>query len=262
MIAKPMIVANWKMQVDIDASMTMARALVEVYVANRQAYSLVLCPSFVNIPGVSKALLHTEIGLGAQDVGSINRGARTGDVSVLDLHTLGCAYCIVGHSERRLYHGEIDEQVHEKVLTCVRLGIVPVVCVGETRNERSEQKTQAVVTRQLRAALSDVPMGPKTRILIAYEPVWSISPGTPAVPEQVEEVFVLIRNEVRESAIPAPLVKVLYGGSVNSSTVSGFMNYTSADGFLVGSESQEPARFISLLNTITLIQRRVESQTR
>ncbi len=245
---KPVIVANWKMQLSVESSVALSRALVPVVAGAGDEFSLVLCPSFVSIPGVAKEIQHTAIGLGSQDVSAFNRGARTGEVSVLDLHTLGCSYCLIGHSERRSYHRETNDDVHSKIITCVRAGLTPIVCVGETAAERNQGTSQSVVLTQVKAALADIPLGPSTQILIAYEPLWAIGTGVPAEPDQIEAQFATIRNELDDAGIPRSAVTLLYGGSVSSSSVGRFLASTSAQGFLVGGESQEEHRFISLLN--------------
>lgn len=246
---KPVIVANWKMQLSVESSTDLARSLVPVVAGRGDLFSLVVCPSFVSIPSVAAVVQHTEIGLAAQDVSSLNRGARTGEVSVVDLQTLGCSHCLIGHSERRTYHGETNDNVHDKVVACVRAGLTPIVCVGETGSERNQGKSHAVVMSQITTALTKVPLGPSTQVFIAYEPIWAIGTGVPAEPDQIESQFVTIRNELDEIGVPRSMVKVLYGGSVSSSSVGRFLHSTSAEGFLIGGESQEEKRFIALLET-------------
>lgn len=249
-MTQPLMIANWKMQVDAPTSVALARSLVPVAAASDDVYQLVVCPSFVSIPGVAHELAHSRIALGAQDVGGVNRGARTGDVSVLDLLSFGCSFSIIGHSERRNIHRETDQDVKEKMLTCVRAGITPILCVGETMSERRLGQTQLVVHRQIQTALAQLPLGPRTRVVVAYEPVWSISPGTPATSQQIEEVFAMIRNELRELAFPEYQCEIVYGGSVSGSTIRDLLEQTSAQGFLIGSESQEEHRFQAFLMNV------------
>jgi len=249
---KPMIVANWKMQVSVESSVSLSRALVPIVASGGDAFSLVLCPSFVSIPAVAREIRNAEIGLGAQDVSAFVRGARTGEVSALDLQALGCSYCLVGHSERRIHHGETNDAVRAKVIACVRTGLTPIVCVGETADERNQGRSHSVVMTQVKTAFSDIPFGPSTRIVVAYEPVWAIGTGVPAEPDQIEGQFAVIRNELEELEIPKSSATVLYGGSVRSSSAKRFLQTTSAEGFLVGGESQEEQRFVAFLRSFQI----------
>lgn len=202
----------------------------------------VVCPSFTHIDAVGGAVRGSSVVLGAQDAYFEPSGAFTSAVGVEQLKELGVAYALAGHSERRRYFGETDDMVNKKVKALYAAGIQPVVCVGETEEERATGKTEARVSAQVRAALQDVHAG---RVIIAYEPVWAIGTGkTPSV-EDAQSVHQLIKKIIKESQRVE--CSVLYGGSVTPENMKTFWAAQDVDGVLVGGASARKETLTSLL---------------
>ncbi len=197
---------------------------------------LILCPSFTELASLS-AFGSTHIRCGAQNCGAYERGAYTGDVSVLSLKELGCAYCLVGHSERRRYHGETDALIAQKAALLIKHGIEPVICIGESLEERNNGATLEVLERQLLFIGELMKKNGYTKISIAYEPVWSI--GTEQVPRahEISGIFSWIRSFISKHVEQSTIV-LLYGGSVNERTIKD-LGLSMADGFLLGKASLE-----------------------
>lgn len=233
----PFLIGNWKMKLSVKESIALARGLAGANVLNFSG-TVVVCPSFTALAGVKEALGSTNIFLGAQDVGLEERGAETGAVSVLQLVDLGCKYVIVGHSERRYFFGETDEQVQAKVAVLLKHDVVPIVCVGETAKERATGETEAVLRRQVKAAMQAVE---DEDIIIAYEPVWAISPNPPAVASEVLPMLDIIRS------VAGADNTVIYGGSVSADNIREYVGENAYAGALVGSESLQADTFLAML---------------
>ena len=248
---RPLIAGNWKMNLDHLQSIAFVQKLAWSLKDAKHDFSgveTVVFPPFTDLRSVQTLIDAERFGLafGAQDLSPKDSGAYTGDISGAFLKALDCTYVLIGHSERRQGHGETDEIVNAKVLAAVKHGLIPVICVGETEEELEQHGTSAVPVRQTKASLTGVPAG--TPVVIAYEPVWAIGTGKIATPETAQEVGSAIRAAVAEalSADDAAATRVLYGGSVKSGNIAGFMRKPDVDGALVGGASLDPTEFAGI----------------
>jgi triosephosphate isomerase len=214
---------------------------------------VVLFPSFPLLPAVAAALAGSEVALGAQDLHPADRGAHTGDVSGAQIRDAGCRWVLCGHSERRRDHAESDELIARKVAAAARHGLAPLLCVGETREQREAGETLAVLVRQLRSGLSSLPPPAtpaaveRVGLVIAYEPVWAIGTGLTASPETAQEVHEFLRAEAAGLAGEGAAVTLLYGGSVTPANAAGLIAQPDVDGFLVGGASLDPRQFLAII---------------
>jgi triosephosphate isomerase len=239
---KPLMAGNWKMTLDHRAS----NALVQKIAASLTpddyaAVEVALIPSFTSIRTVQTAIEGDQLPLvwGAQDISTEDKGARTGEVSGPMLAALGCTYAVVGHSERRQYHGEDDAVVNAKVKAAFRHGLVPILCVGELLEIRKAGQHVDVTLGQLDGALAELPAAQAATIVVAYEPVWAIGTGEVASPEDAQQMCGAIRARLAElyDQDLADGVRILYGGSVKAGNAPGIMAQPDVDGGLVGGAS-------------------------
>jgi triosephosphate isomerase len=210
---------------------------------------VLLFPSFPLLPVVARELAGSEVALGAQDLHPAERGAHTGDVSAPQLVDAGCRWVLCGHSERRRDHAESDELVAQKVAAAARHGLVPLLCVGETREQREAGATFDVLARQVRSGLSSHPGAP-VPLVVAYEPVWAIGTGLTASPETAQEAHRFLRAEVGKAGgagTGLEPVTLLYGGSVTPANAAGLIAQPDVDGFLVGGASLDPVQFLAII---------------
>lgn len=208
------------------------------------AADVVVCPPFVYLAEAGQLLRGNAILLGAQDVCAEDIGAHTGEVSASMLADVGCRFVIVGHSERRALYGEDDALVARKFAAVLRQGLVPILCVGESLEERERSATHEVVTRQLAAVLGIAGIAGFGAAVVAYEPVWAIGTGRTATPEQAQEVHALIRGRIAEKdATIAASLRVLYGGSVKASNAAELFAKPDVDGGLIGGASLKADEF-------------------
>ncbi len=238
-----LIAANWKMHLLRGEAAAFCRALRDGLPG--AGPRIVIFPSFPLLPTVAEALAGSGVEVGGQDLHPEDKGAHTGDVSGAQLADAGCAWALCGHSERRRDHGEGDDLVARKAAAAVRHGLTPMICVGETREERHAGQTLEVLERQLRAALASAP----ERFALAYEPVWAIGTGDTATPEIAQEAHQFLRHlltEVRGEEAAAAL-SILYGGSATPDNVAGLIAQPDIDGFLVGGASLDPGKFLSII---------------
>jgi len=212
---------------------------------------VVLFPSYPLLPAVAAALAGSAVTLGAQDLHPADRGAHTGDVSGPQILDAGCRWVLCGHSERRRDHGESDELIARKVAAAIRHGLAPLLCVGETREQREAGETLAVLERQLRSGLSSLPSrspaGERADLVIAYEPVWAIGTGLTASPETAQEAHQFLRAAAAELAGEDAAVTLLYGGSATPANAAGLIAQPDVDGFLVGGASLDPRQFLAII---------------
>jgi triosephosphate isomerase (TIM) len=212
---------------------------------------VVLFPSYPLLPAVAAALAGSAVTLGAQDLHPADRGAHTGDVSGPQILDAGCRWVLCGHSERRRDHGESDELIARKVAAALRHGLAPLLCVGETREQREAGETLAVLERQLRSGLSSLPSrspaGARADLVIAYEPVWAIGTGLTASPETAQEAHRFLRAAAAELAGADAAVTLLYGGSATPANAPGLIAQPDVDGFLVGGASLDPRQFLAII---------------
>jgi triosephosphate isomerase len=206
-----------------------------------------VCPTAIFIPEAQQRLSGTEVAWGGQDLSTETSGAYTGEVAASMLNDFACKYVIVGHSERRTYHNESDELVAKKFATARAAGLAPILCVGETLEERESGVTNEVVARQLNAVIELEGVAALADGVIAYEPVWAIGTGKTATPEQAQEVHAFIRSLVAEkSAEVAEGVRILYGGSMKPGNAKELIDKADIDGGLIGGASLTPEDFLGI----------------
>ena len=240
----PLIAGNWKMNGSLASNAALLDG-IRAGVAGLKA-ELAVCVPAPYLAQVQSALTGSGVNWGAQDVSVHDSGAYTGEVSAAMLGDFACRYVIVGHSERRSYHGETDELVAQKAVRALASGLVPVVCVGETLQEREQGATDAVVTRQLKPVLSAVGAD-LAKIVVAYEPVWAIGTGKTATPGMAQQVHELIRATLAQAdASAAAQVRILYGGSMKPDNAGELLAQADIDGGLIGGASLKAADFLAI----------------
>jgi triosephosphate isomerase len=242
------IAGNWKMNKTTSDAIELSNGLKrELY--KIEDVTIVLCPPFTALDEVAEIVAESNIGLGAQNMHWEDAGAFTGEVSPLMLKDLGCAYVILGHSERRQYFHETNETINKKTKTALRHSLTPIVCVGETLQEREAGKTFDIIKDHVTNSLAGLTAEDMDRVVVAYEPVWAIGTGQTATPEQAQEVHAYIRSLLTASFGPevAERVIILYGGSVKPGNTAELVNQKDIDGALVGGASLEIASFAGIV---------------
>jgi triosephosphate isomerase len=243
---RPLIAGNWKMN-GLRASAPVLAEIAAAYDAPLRAKAdLLVCPPATLVRSFAEAALGSRIAIGGQDCHAQEKGAFTGDVSAEMLADAGAAYVIVGHSERRTLHGEKDSTVRDKAAAALRAGLVAIVCIGETREERESGKALAVVRRQLRGS---TPEGATAaNLVIAYEPVWAIGTGLTPTAADVAEIHAAIRDDLRKLVGKAEqsALRILYGGSVKPSNAAELMAVENVNGALVGGASLVASDFLGI----------------
>ncbi|MFX4262571.1 triose-phosphate isomerase [Pelotomaculum propionicicum] len=245
---KAIIAGNWKMFKTVPEALTFVHGFRKTAVGLDHVEA-VLCPPFTALALMSESLCGSGISLGAQDVFWEDKGAFTGEVSPVMLKDAGCSYVIVGHSERRQYFGDTDEKVNRKVIAVLSHALTPIMCVGETLEERESGVTKKVVRTQTTAGMAGLAPEQAAGMVIAYEPVWAIGTGRTASDEDAQEVIAYIRSIVQEmfGAEAAGQVRILYGGSVKPENTAGLMSKVDIDGALVGGASLEVESFAEII---------------
>lgn len=242
---KWIVAGNWKMHNTISESVALAKAIKEGTTGLKNG-EVVVAPPFTALRSVGDAIKGSAVTLAAQNMYYEDRGAFTGEVSPLMLKDVGCTYVIIGHSERRKYFNESDENVNFKVKKALAAGLRPIVCVGETDGERNKGFTQSVVNRQVRGAFTGIDN--IDHVVIAYEPVWAIGTGKVATPAQAEDVHDFIRRLLVEMyGCVAADVRILYGGSVTQDNIGELIAIEDIDGALVGGASLKPDGFLGII---------------
>jgi triosephosphate isomerase len=239
---RPLIAGNWKMNGDTHFAAALAGALADLVAdAGEQGVDMLVCPPAVLIPAARGALGIGDIHLGGQDCHTAGSGAHTGDVSAAMLRDAGCGFVIVGHSERRADHGESDDLVRAKAAAAQSEGLVPIVCVGETLEERDAGRAVEIVTGQVTGS---VPEGSSaSTLVVAYEPVWAIGTGRTPTNEDIAEVHDAIRATLQGLVSEADEVRILYGGSVKPENASEILAVSNVNGALVGGASLKASDF-------------------
>ena len=245
---KTVIAGNWKMNMTASEVRPFVEEL-KAAMPKLKGCETVLCVPAVNIPAMLRWGKDAKIACGAEDVSAFAKGAYTGEIAANMLADLGVKYCIVGHSERREYHKESDMLVNAKARALLDNGISPIICVGESLEQREMELTMAHINYQVRAALHGVDASQLRRCVIAYEPIWAIGTGKTATAEQAEEVCREIRSIIREiyGARPARSVSILYGGSMNAKNAAELLAMPDIDGGLIGGASLKPADFATII---------------
>ena len=244
----PFIAGNWKMFKTKAEAIAFAEEFRELY--KDTDVQTAICAPFTNLEALKEAFAGTEIKVGAQNVHFADEGAFTGEISVSMLEEIGVDFCIVGHSERRQYFGETDETVNKKLKKLFEGPIRPILCVGESLEERDADKAFDVVGGQIKADLEGIDAADVKKLVIAYEPIWAIGTGRTATPDQAEEMCAFIRKtlieiygeEVSDEAI------IQYGGSVKPANATEIMNMDEIDGALVGGASLKPEDFMEIID--------------
>jgi triosephosphate isomerase len=248
-----LVAGNWKMHGDEASNRELVAGIVEG-APTAENVSLLVCPPYPYLASVASQLEGTNVALGAQNVSEHEIGAYTGEVAPGMLRDVGCRYAIVGHSERRTLYGETSEQVAEKMAAALDAGLIPILCIGETLDEREADRTEQVVGEQLAAAVERNGIAAFASSVIAYEPVWAIGTGRTATPEQAQDVHRYIRSVLAgHDASVAENVQILYGGSVKGDNAAGLFGMPDIDGGLIGGASLKPADFLAIASAATEI---------
>jgi triosephosphate isomerase len=243
-----LIAGNWKMNTRHASASALAKSVVNA-VGEEPAVDVALCPPSVYLSNVADAVAGTPVGLGAQNLYAADDGAFTGEVNASMLTDVGCRYVILGHSERRALMGETDEQVNQKLNAALAGNLIPIVCVGETLEDREAGRTEQVVETQIRGSLKGLDEVRAAGIAVAYEPVWAIGTGRTATPEQAEEVHAFIRQLLGQlfSEDAAAQIRIQYGGSVKPGNAKELLGQPNIDGALVGGASLKVDDFVGII---------------
>jgi triosephosphate isomerase len=245
---RPIVAGNWKMFKTAGETQSFFDALIPE-IQNVDHCGIVVAPPYTSLAAAVEEADGTRVAISAQDVHWEQQGAFTGEVSVKMLAEIGCAYTIIGHSERRQYFGETDDWVEKKTRAAVAGGLDAIVCVGETLSERDGGNALEVVRRQIQGGLGRLTASDLSHIIVAYEPVWAIGTGRTATPEQAEEMHAAIRGQIAEiyGSESADAIRILYGGSVKPENISELMRQENIDGALVGGASLDPVSFARII---------------
>ncbi|MBS0588337.1 MAG: triose-phosphate isomerase [Proteobacteria bacterium] len=245
-----MVAGNWKMHGSLNENKQLLDAVIAGLNELNEA-RFVVCAPYPYLSSVQNALQSTNIAWGAQNVSQFEKGAYTGEVSTSMLRDFGCRYVIVGHSERRALFGENNFIVAEKYLAAQRAGITPILCVGETLEQREAEITEQVIEEQLAAVIELTGVESLNKSVIAYEPVWAIGTGKTASPQQAQDVHAFIRSSIakKNAAIAKDLV-ILYGGSVKANNASDLFAMPDIDGGLIGGASLIATEFVSICRAV------------
>jgi triosephosphate isomerase len=251
---RPLIAGNWKMNLDIGDAVRLVQSIC-AGLNDATDRDVLVAPPFTSLPAVREAAEGRKIFLAGQNMHWEMKGAFTGEISGRMLQQVGCTHVILGHSERRTLFGETSEIVDLKVKSAVLLGLIPIVCMGESLEDRERERTFSVIEEQLNASLlnfqADELMPVST--VLAYEPIWAIGTGKTATPEQAQEVHAFVRSWVEKTfgAVSAGEVRILYGGSVKPTNISELMSMPDIDGVLVGGASLHADQFIKIIQYST-----------
>lgn len=245
---QPLVAANWKMHGSLASGRALVSALLTGLANREDGPEVLVCPAYVHLALIAEALDGGPLALGAQDLSDqAGEGAFTGDVSGAMLVDIGCNYVLVGHSERRSIHGESDQLVATKFARAQEAGLIPVLCVGETLEERQRDATEVVIERQLDAVLTGRGVAVLEHAVVAYEPVWAIGTGHTATPQQAQAVHAFIRAKIAaQDATIAAHLRILYGGSVKAANARELFAMADIDGGLVGGASLKASEFLQI----------------
>lgn len=244
---KPLIIANWKMKLGLAESRDLAFRIKKAKISSAE---IILCPSFVSLEAVAHILKGSRVRLGGQDCFWEASGAYTGEVSAKQLKEVGCDFVILGHSERRQYLKETDEMIHKKVRLALSVGLTPIICVGETFEQRQVGAKDYILIQQTTKALEGVEIRPEQQVIIAYEPVWVIGSGQAVAPAEAQAAHQVI-NQVLFDLFEASLAKnnfsIVYGGSVDEGNIADFVSLENTAGVLVGGASLQEKDFLAVI---------------
>ncbi|HUI91475.1 MAG TPA: triose-phosphate isomerase [Chitinivibrionales bacterium] len=248
MARKKFIAGNWKMNTTLDEAKALAKGIVAKMGAETDV-DIAVCPPYVSLKTVSEIVKGTSVKLGAQDVHWEAKGAFTGKVSCAMLRSVGVEYVIIGHSEQRQYFHETDETVNKKVKAALAAGLLPIVCVGETLEQRKTGKLFSVVETQIKGAFAGVAKADALKCTIAYEPVWAIGTGEVATPDQANEMHVFIRKQVSgmHDTDTAGAIRIQYGGSMKPDNAKALLALSDVDGGLIGGAALKADDFLGIV---------------
>ncbi len=244
-VRRPLVAGNWK----LNGSRESVKALASALSAGAQGLScdLLVCPVSVHIADVQSLLENTVVQVGAQNCSDEDAGAYTGEVSAVMLKEFGCSHIITGHSERRALYGETSSIVAKKTAAALRSGLTPIVCIGETLEQRQAGQLQSVIDEQLDAVINEIGIEAVGDAVIAYEPVWAIGTGQSASAEQAQEVHAMIRSKLQAlDAAVAEKTPILYGGSVKPDNAAELFSQADIDGGLIGGAALDAASFLAI----------------
>ncbi|MFK7960955.1 MAG: triose-phosphate isomerase [Phycisphaerales bacterium] len=246
----PIVGGNWKLNTDRAEAAALARDVAAGMAAGaHDGVDVVIFPPFPWLVDAVAAAAGTPVQIGSQNCSAHLSGAFTGAVSAAMVASAGATWCLAGHSERRHVFGETDAGIAARLTNALAAGLCPILCVGETEDDRAADRTESVIAEQLDGALGGIPAGDRSRITIAYEPVWAIGTGRTATPEDAQAVHAFIRTRLADRYDPgfAQSVRIQYGGSVKPANAADLIAQPDIDGFLVGGASLDPASFLAII---------------
>jgi len=248
MARKNFIAGNWKMNTTVDEAVALAKDIVAT-MGTVTDVDIAVCPPYTNLSAVGEAIKGSTVKLGAQDVHWEASGAYTGKISCGMLKNVGVTYVIIGHSEQRQYFGETDETVNKKVKATLAAGLLPIICVGETLDERKSGKMDAVIDRQTRGAFEGLSTDDALKCTIAYEPVWAIGTGETATPKQANDAHIFIRNIIKGvyDEATADEIRIQYGGSMKPGNAGELLAQSDVDGGLIGGAALKADSFFGIV---------------
>jgi len=243
------IAGNWKMHKDVNESVQFAKEIVAKQNNIPENATVIICPVFTALFPISEVLKGTKINLGAQNMYFEDQGAFTGEVSANMLISAGCKYVILGHSERRTYFGETDEIINKKVKKALEKNLTPILCIGETLEEREKEITNQVVEKQVKGGLANLSKDEISKIILAYEPVWAIGTGKTATPGQAQDVHAFIRLAIEKIADKkvADSIIIQYGGSMKPENAKELLTQPDIDGGLIGGACLKTDSFYGII---------------
>lgn len=243
-----LIAGNWKMHGTLKEARSLLFALTEKIKVVPDGTEVVVCPPFTALGVAKQSLESSSIKLGAQNCYMGSEGAFTGEISPNMLLDIGCEYVILGHSERRTLFGETDDLVARKISAAQRVGLIPIVCVGETEEQRENDQTESVLSRQIDQSLAGITIANEAKLVVAYEPIWAIGTGKTATPEQAQQAHAFIRNKLRKKfGSLADDMRILYGGSIKPENALALFREPDIDGGLVGGASLDATAFLAII---------------
>ncbi|WP_026223877.1 triose-phosphate isomerase [Methylosarcina fibrata] len=246
---RSLVVGNWKMNGTLASAEALAKGIMAGLGSDHA--DIAVCSPYVHIPALSQLLKNSKLALGAQNVADKSSGAFTGEVSAAMLNEFGCKYAIVGHSERRTYYGDTNESVAARFCQAQAQNIIPILCVGETLDQREKDETFAVIDEQMDAVVAAAGIAAFNTAVIAYEPVWAIGTGKTATDEQAQEVHKYIRGYIAaKDRSVAEKIRILYGGSAKPENAKGLFAMPDIDGGLIGGASLDADSFLKIYHSI------------
>lgn len=247
---KMLIAGNWKMNTVIDESIELANSILMGIGTERTAVEILICPPFTSLYSVYQVIKNSSIKLGAQNCYYKQKGAFTGEISIPMLKQVGCTYIISGHSERRTIFAETNSLINNKAKAILEHNLNPIICIGETLEERNQGKTFEVLENQIKECLKGLSKEYCNKIVIAYEPVWAIGTGIVATTEQINEAHSFIREELsRLYSADSQLICIQYGGSVNDENARDILSLKEVNGALIGGASLKADSFLNIIKT-------------